>query len=143
MTTDITERIPLLGYGIDKCFDNSLLFFINQCNIRGLHSDFYVEHYFSYPKPHLLFLAEKQTYESTVCNFYSVSSYYLHSNVQSKAECCFYEGNGITCWRAHDFDFSELSVFWLTLNQKCLNKYFCAIYLSPNYKLCNFFFFIL
>ena len=121
--------------GIDpKCLDTPLTFFsINFCNIRGLRSDFQsVEHHLSSTKPHLLFLTETQVSEATDSNPFSVPSYFLYSHFRSKAGCCVYVRNDITCSRAHALESSEFSTIWLRLQSHSLTKFFCAVYLSPN-----------
>ena len=112
---------------------SSNFFFINFCNIRGLRSNFNsVEHHLSSTKPHLLFLTETQVSGNTDSNLYSVPSYYLYPRFHSKAGCCVYVRNDITCSRAHNLDSSEFSTIWLRLNCHSSTKYICAVYLSPN-----------
>ncbi|KAL7640592.1 UNVERIFIED_CONTAM: hypothetical protein RMT77_008867 [Armadillidium vulgare] len=49
---------------LKDCPDARSIFFINICNIRGLHSNFhFVEHHLSSSRPHLLFLTETQMFE--------------------------------------------------------------------------------
>ena len=91
-----------------------------------------MEHHLSSSKPHLLFLTETQVCEATDSNLYSVPSYYLYPKFQSKAGCCAYVRNDITCSRAHDLDSSEFSTIWLRLHCHSITKYICAVYLSPN-----------
>ncbi len=108
-------------------------FSIHFCNIRGLRSNFHsVEHHFSSSKPRLLFLTNTQVSEATDSNLYSVLSYFLYPQFHSKAGCCVYVRNDITCSRAHQLDSSEFSTIWLKVNSHSFSKYICAINLSPN-----------
>ena len=112
---------------------SSSLFYINFCNIRGLSSNFQsVEYHLSSTKPHLLFLTETQLSEATDSSPYSVPSYYLYPHFRSKAGCCVYVRNDITCSRAHDLESSEFSTIWLRLQCQFSTKFLCAVYLSPN-----------
>ena len=109
------------------------LFYVNFCNIRGLRSNFQsVEHHLSSAKPHLLFLTETQVSEATDSSPYSVPSYYLYPHFRTKAGCCAYVRNDITCSRAHDLESSEFSTIWLRLQCHFSTKFFCAVYRSPN-----------
>ena len=106
---------------------------INFCNIRGLSSNFLsVEHHLSTSQPHLLFLTETQVSEATDSKPFSVSSYYLYPRFRAKGGCCVYVRNNLTCSRVPDLESSEFSTLWLRLNCHSLNKYICAVYLSPN-----------
>ena len=91
-TINIPRSACLNGDDPMRCPDNAPnSFFLNFCNIRGLHSNFpSVEHHLSSSKPHLLFLTETQLSEATDSNLYSVPSYILYSQFQSKAGCCAY-----------------------------------------------------
>ena len=116
-----------------RCPDTSSFFYTNFCNIRGLRSNFSsVEHHLSTTKPHLLFLTETQVSEATDSSPYSVPSYFLYSQFQSKAGCCVYVRNDITCSRAHALESSEFSTIWLRLQCHSHTKFICAVYLSPN-----------
>ncbi|MPC68646.1 hypothetical protein E2C01_062849 [Portunus trituberculatus] len=113
-----TRNVPWLYSSLDndpKCLDTSLnFFFINFCNIRGLTSNFHsVEHHLSSTKPHLLFLTETQLSEATDISPFSVPSYFLYSHFLSKAGCCAYVRNDLTCSRAHALKSSEFSTIWL------------------------------
>ncbi|MPC32505.1 hypothetical protein E2C01_025818 [Portunus trituberculatus] len=117
-----TRNVPrpdCFSGGDPKCLDTSLdLFFTNFCNIRGLRSNFnFVEHHLSYTKPHLLFLTETQLSEATDSIPFSVPSYFLYPHFRSKAGCCVYVHNGLTCSRAHALESSEFSTIWLRLNR--------------------------
>ncbi|MPC97664.1 hypothetical protein E2C01_092988 [Portunus trituberculatus] len=101
-----TKNLPRSDTFLDndpKCFDTSLNFlYINFCNIRSLRSNFQsVEHHLSSTKPHLLFLTEIQLSEATDSSPFSVPSYFLYSHFHSKAGCCVYVRNDLTCFRAH------------------------------------------
>ena len=74
-----------------------------------------VEHHLSSTKPHLLFLTETQLSVTTDSNPFSVSSYFLYPHFQSKAGCCVYVHNNITCSRAHNLESAEFSTIWLRL----------------------------
>ena len=63
---------------------------------------------------------------------FSVPSYFLYLYVQSKAGCCAYVRNDITCSRAHNLKSSEFSSIWLRLQSHSLTKFICVVYLSPN-----------
>ena len=63
---------------------------------------------------------------------FSVPSYFLYPDFQSKAGCCAYVRNDITCSRAHNLDSSELFTIWLKLQCHSLTKLICAVYISPN-----------
>ena len=116
------------------CLDTSSNTFpLDFCNIRGLRSNFQsVEHHLSTTKPHLLFLTETQLSVTTDSNPFSVPSYFLYPHFQSKASCCAYVHNDITCSRAPNLESSEFSTIWLTLQFHSLTKLICAVYLSPN-----------
>merc|ERR1712035_280336 len=114
-----------------RCLDtSSYCLSINFCNIRGLRSNFQsVEHHLSSAKPHLLFLTETQVSVATDSRPFSVPSYFLYTHFQTKAGCCVYVRNDITCSRA--LETSEFSTIWLRLQSCSLTKYICAVYLSP------------
>ena len=133
-TRNVPSPDPTPGDGPTRCPDNSSnSFSIHFCNIRGLRSNFHsVEHHLSSSKPHLLFLTETQVSVATDSTLYSVPSYFLYPKFHSKAGCCVYVRNDITCSRAHQLDSSEFSTIWLKVNCHSLTKYFCAVYLSPN-----------
>ena len=117
-----------------RCLDTSSnCLSINFCNIRGLRSNFQsVEHHLSSAKPHLLFLTETQVSVATDSTPFSVPSYFLYTHFQTKAGCCVYVRNDITCSRAPALETSEFSTVWLRLQSHSLTKYICAVYLSPN-----------
>ena len=129
-----TPRSACLTVDDSACLDTSPgLFFLNFCNIRGLSSNFQsVEHHLLSTKPHLLFLTETQVSEQTDSSPYSVSSYFLYPQFRSKAGCCVYVRNDITCSRAHALESSEFSTIWLKLSSNSITKFICAVYLSPN-----------
>ncbi|MPC12805.1 hypothetical protein E2C01_005515 [Portunus trituberculatus] len=110
-----------------KCLDTSIsFFFINFCNIRSLGSNFqYVEHHLFATKPHLLS-------EATDSSPFSVPSYFLCSHFRSKAGCCVYVSNDLTCSHAHALESSEFATIWLRLNSHSLTKFICTVYFSPN-----------
>ncbi|MPC51265.1 hypothetical protein E2C01_045111 [Portunus trituberculatus] len=132
-----TRHVPwsdcLLG-GDAICLDTSLgFFFINFCNIRGLRSNFQsVKHHLSSTKPNLLFLTETQLSEATDSSPFSVPSYFLYPHFRSKAGCCVYVRNDLTCSRAHALESSEFFTILLRLSSDSLTKFICAVYLSPN-----------
>ncbi|MPC28296.1 hypothetical protein E2C01_021497 [Portunus trituberculatus] len=97
--------------GDPKCLDISLnFFFINFCNIRSLRSNFQsVEHHLSSIKPYLLFFTETQLSVATDSSSCSVPSYFLYSHFRSKAGCCVYVRNDLTCSRAHTLESSKFS----------------------------------
>ena len=104
-------------------------FSINFCNIRGFRPNFKsVEHHLSSTKPHLLFLTETQVSEATDSNPFSVPTYFLYPHFRSKAGCCVYVPNDITCSRAHALKSSEFSTIWLRLQSHSLTKFFCAVW---------------
>ena len=108
-------------------------FCIDFCNIRGLRSNFQsVEHHLLSAKPHLLFLTETQVSVATDSRPFSVPSYFLYSHFQTKAGCCVYVRNDITCSRAPALESSEFSTIWLRLQSHSITKFICAVYLSPN-----------
>ncbi|MPC49266.1 hypothetical protein E2C01_043064 [Portunus trituberculatus] len=76
-------------------------------------SDCSPEHHFSSTKPHLLFLPETHLSEATDSNLFSVPSYFLYPHIRSKAGCCIYVRNDLTCSRAHALESSVFSTFWL------------------------------
>ncbi|MPC45702.1 hypothetical protein E2C01_039408 [Portunus trituberculatus] len=117
-----------------KCLDTSLNFFyINFCNIWGLRSNFQsVEHHLSFTKPHLLFITKTQLSEATDSNPFSFPSYSFYSNFCSKAGCCIYVRNDLTCSCAHALESFEFSTTWRRLNSHSLPNFICAVYLSPN-----------
>ncbi|MPC99867.1 hypothetical protein E2C01_095311 [Portunus trituberculatus] len=86
-----------------KCLDTSLNFFyINFCNIRGLRSHFQsVEHHLYSTRPHLLFFTHSQLSEATDSSPFSVPSYFLYPHFSSKAGCCIYVHNDLTCSSAY------------------------------------------
>ncbi|MPC62917.1 hypothetical protein E2C01_057007 [Portunus trituberculatus] len=88
--------------GDPKCLDTSLdFFFINFCNIRGHRCNLKsVEHHFSSTKPRLLFLTETQLSGATNSGPFSGSSYFLYPHFRSKAGCCVYVRNDLTCFCA-------------------------------------------
>ena len=100
-----------------RCLDTSSnCLSINFCNIRGLRSNFQsVEHHLSSAKPHLLFLTETQVSVATDSRPFSVPSYFLYTHFQTKAGCCVYVRNDITCSRAPALETSELSTIWVRL----------------------------
>ncbi|MPC60987.1 hypothetical protein E2C01_055049 [Portunus trituberculatus] len=113
-----TRNAPRSDSSLDndpECLDTSLNFFyINFCNIRDLKSNFQpVEHCLSSTKPHLLFLTETQLSEATDSSPFSVPTYFLYSHFLSKAGCCVYVRNDLTCSRAHALKSSEFSSIWL------------------------------
>ncbi|MPC32612.1 hypothetical protein E2C01_025932 [Portunus trituberculatus] len=102
----------------------STFFYINFCNIRGLRSNFQsVEHHLSSTKPHLLFLTETQLSEATDSGPFSVPSYFLYSHFRSKAGCCIYVRNDLTCSRAHALESSEFFAIWLRLKDFILGDF--------------------
>ncbi|MPC45069.1 hypothetical protein E2C01_038754 [Portunus trituberculatus] len=131
-----TKNVPRSDVFLDndsKCLDTSLNFlYINFCNIHGLRSNFQsIEHHLSSTKPHLLFLTKTQLSEAIDSPF-SVPSYFLYSHFHSKAGCCVYVRNDLTCSCAHALESSEFSTIWLRLNSHSQTKFICAVYLSPN-----------
>ncbi|MPC82039.1 hypothetical protein E2C01_076682 [Portunus trituberculatus] len=123
-----------ISVATQNAFNTSLnFFFINFCYIRGLRSNFQsVEHHLSSTKPHLLFLTDTQLCEATDSTSISVPSYFLYSHFRSKAGCCVYVRNDLTCSRAHALESSEFFTICLRLNSHSLTKFICAVYLSPN-----------
>ena len=79
-----------------------------------------------------LFLTETQLSVTTDSNLFSVPSYFLYPHFQTKADCCAYVRNNITCSRAHNLESSEFSTICLRLQCHSLTKFICAVYLSPN-----------
>src|ERR1700755_3318673 len=76
---------------LPACPDARSIFFINFCNIRGLHSNFHFdEHHLSSSRHHLLFLTETQIFERSDSKPYSVSSYCLYPQFPDKGGCCAY-----------------------------------------------------
>ncbi|MPC82080.1 hypothetical protein E2C01_076725 [Portunus trituberculatus] len=116
-----TKNVPSSDAFLDndpKCLGTSLKFFfyINFCNICGLRSNFQsVEHNLSSTKPHLLFLTETQLREATDSSPFSVPSYFLYSDFHSKAGCCVYVHNDLTCSNAHALESSKFSTIWFRL----------------------------
>ncbi|MPC13361.1 hypothetical protein E2C01_006093 [Portunus trituberculatus] len=113
-----SRNVPRSDYPLGddpKCFDTSLnIFFINFCNNRDLRSNFQsVEHHLSFTKPHFLFLTETQLSEATDSSPFSVPSYFLSPHFRSKAGCCVYVRNDLTCSRARALESSEFSTIWL------------------------------
>ena len=132
-----TTNVPRSDCSFDndlECLDtSSYTFSLDFCNIRCLRSNFQsVEHSLSSIKPHLLFLTETQLSVTTDSSPFSVPCYFLYPHFQSKAGCCTYVCNNITCSRAHNLEFSEFSTIWLRLQWHSLTKYTCAVYFSPN-----------
>ncbi len=117
-----------------RCLDTSSNFpYINFCNIRGLRSKFQsVDHHLSSAKPHLLFLTETQVSVTTDSSPVSVPSYFLYSQFQTKAGCCVYVRDDITCSRAHNLESSEFSTICLRLQCHSLTEFICTVYLTPN-----------
>ena len=71
---------------LDTFFNTFTLAF---CNIRGLRSNFQsVAHHLSSIVPHLFFLTETQLSVTIDNSSFSVPSYFLYPNFQSKADCC-------------------------------------------------------
>ncbi|MPC45217.1 hypothetical protein E2C01_038910 [Portunus trituberculatus] len=77
---------------------------------------------------------ETQLSVATDSSPFSVPSYFLYSHFCSKAGCCIYIRNDLTCSRAHTLKSSEFITIWLRLNSHFLSKFFSAVYLSPNYS---------
>ncbi|MPC32924.1 hypothetical protein E2C01_026258 [Portunus trituberculatus] len=91
-----------------------------------------VEYRISYTKPHL-FLTETQLAEASDSSPFSFPSYFAYSHFRSKAACCVYVRNDLTCSRAHALESSEFSTIWLIrLNCHSLTKFISAVYLFPN-----------
>ena len=67
---------------------------------------------------------------ATDSNPFSVPSYFFYPHFQSKAECCIYVRNDITCSHAHNLASSEFFIIWLGLQIHFLTKYICAVYLT-------------
>src|ERR1044072_281718 len=115
------------------CPDARSIFFINFCNIRGLHSNFhFVEHHLSSSRPHLLFLTETEMFERSDSKPYSVSSYCLYPHFSAKGGCCAYVRNDVVCSRVSNLESSEFSTLWLRLSCHSTTKFICSVYLSPN-----------
>ena len=118
--------------GVDT---SSNTFTLDFCNIHGLISNFQsVEHHLSSIKPHLLFLTETQLSVTTDSNPFSVPSYFLYPHFQSKAGCCAYVHNDITCSRAPNLESSEFSTIRLRLQCHSLTKFIRAVYISHNFS---------
>src|ERR1044072_8788932 len=118
---------------LPACPDPRSIFFINFCNIRGLHSNFhFVEHHLSSSRPHLLFLTETQMFERSDSKPYFVSSYSLYPQFSAKGGCCAYVRNDVVCSRVSNLESSELSTLWLKLSCNSTTKFICSVYLSPN-----------
>ncbi|MPC58578.1 hypothetical protein E2C01_052585 [Portunus trituberculatus] len=79
----------------------------------------------------IFFSSLKQLSEATDSSPFSVPSYFLYPHFCSKAGCCIYVCNNLTCSRAHTLESSEFSTIWLRLNSHPLTKFNCAVYLSP------------
>ena len=111
------------------CLDTSSnTFSIDFCNIPRLTFSFQsVEHNISSTIPPFLFLTETQLSVTTDSSPFSVLAYFFYPHFQSKAGCCVYMRNDITCNRAHNLETSEFSSILLRLT-----KYICALYLPPN-----------
>src|SRR6201990_1813685 len=115
------------------CPDARSIFFINFCNIRGLHSNFhFVEHHLSSFRPHLLFLTETQMFERSDSKPYSVSYYCLYPQFSAKGGCCTYVRKDVACSRVSNLESSEFSTLWLKLSCNSTTKFICSVYLSPN-----------
>ena len=116
------------------CLDTSSnTFTLDFCDIRCLKSNFQsVEHHLSSTKPHLLFLTETKLSVTTDSSPFSVPSYFLYPHFLSKAGCCAYVRNDITCSRAHNLESSQFSTIWLRLPCYSLTKFVCAVYVSLN-----------
>ena len=63
---------------------------------------------------------------------FSVPSYFFYPHFRSKAGCCAYVRNDITCSRAHNLESSEFSTILLRLQYHSLTKCICVIYISHN-----------
>ncbi|MPC59824.1 hypothetical protein E2C01_053852 [Portunus trituberculatus] len=99
--------------GNPKCLDSSLNFFINFCNTCSLRSNFQsVEHNLSSTKPHL-FLNKTQLFKATDSSPFSVPSNFPDPPFHSKAGCCIYGRNNLTCSHAHALKSFEFSIVWL------------------------------
>ena len=111
-----------------RCLDTSSnTFILDFCNIRGLRSNFQsMEHHLSSTKSHIIFLTETQLSVITDSNAFSVPSYFLYPHFESKAGCCAYVRNNITCSRALNLESSEFSTIWLKLQYHSLTKFICA-----------------
>ncbi len=133
-TRNVLRSDLTLDNDSERCPGNSSNFFwINFCNSSGLRPNFhFTEHHLSSSKPYLLFLTEIQASEATNSNFYSVPSCFLYPKLQTKAGCCVYVRNDITCSRTHHLDSTEFSTIWVKLNSYPITKYIYAVYLSPN-----------
>ncbi|MPC47932.1 hypothetical protein E2C01_041692 [Portunus trituberculatus] len=68
-----------------------------------------MEHHLSSTKPHLLFLIETQLSEATDSSPFSIPSYFLYSHFCSKAACCIYVHNDLTCSHAHALESFKFS----------------------------------
>lgn len=99
----LSERTPLFTFDLRGVLTALRTLFINFCYICGLRYNFpSMELHISSPKSHLLFLTETQVSGASDSILYYVPSYYLYPDFQSKAGCCVYVRNDITCSRAHD-----------------------------------------
>ncbi|MPC11168.1 hypothetical protein E2C01_003826 [Portunus trituberculatus] len=128
---EVTKNVPRSDASLSDDHNFSTLTYL--CNIRGLGSNFQsVEHHLSSTKPHHLFLTETQLSEATDSGPFSILSYFLYSHFRSKAGCCVYVCNDLTCSRAHALESSEFYTIWLRLNSHSLTKFICAVYLSPD-----------
>src|ERR1044072_6527473 len=118
---------------LPACPDARSIFFINFCNIRGLHSNFhFVEHHLSSSRPHILFLTETQVFECSDSKPYSVSSYCFYPQFSAKGGCCAYVRNDVVCSRVSNLESFEFSTLWLKLSCNSTTKFICSVYLSPN-----------
>ena len=116
------------------CLDNSFsTISLDFSNMRRLRSNFQsMEQDLSSNKRYPLFLTETQLSVTTDSSSFSVPSYFLYPHFQSKAGCCAYVRNDITCSSAHNLESLELSIIWLRLQCHSLTKFICAVYLPPN-----------
>ena len=115
------------------CLDTSSNTFTRDfCNIRGLRSNFkFVKYHLSSTKPHL-FLNETQLSVNTDSSPFSVPSYFLYPHFQSKAGCCAYVRNDVTCSYPQSWIFRIFFTIWLRLQCHSLTKFICAVFFSPN-----------
>ncbi|MPC69405.1 hypothetical protein E2C01_063629 [Portunus trituberculatus] len=116
LSRERTRNVPRLDCplsGDPKCLDTSFnFFFITFCNIHGLSVCQSVEHHLSSAEPNL-FLTEMQLFQATDSSPFSVPSYFLYPHFRSKAGCCIYVRNDLTCSRANALEFYEFSTIWL------------------------------
>ncbi|MPC62823.1 hypothetical protein E2C01_056913 [Portunus trituberculatus] len=117
-----------------ECFDNSFNFFyINFYNIRGLRDLIFNLWNTTSPLLNLIFFSSsKQFSEANDSSPFSVLSYFLCSYFRSKAGCCVYVRNDLTCSRAHAHESSQISTIWLRHNSHSLTKFIGAVYFSLN-----------